>query len=196
MAEYLGNTSDIVDWDKFITELESIEPMIGYQFDEDRSASVDPAVLATQVAWSTAGYPVEDRTHNSPIAWEAWYSGVHFDNAIQDKICSMIGIVPIDVSMVTRLVPGRFAPWHWDIRDAETIERFNSYNKPIVRIHIHMNRPAAGHVFVVEDHCFYNEEQGSIYKWPSWNCYHAGANCGLVSKYQFSIIGVKDEPKD
>jgi hypothetical protein len=92
--------------------------------------------------------------------------------------------------MVTRLIPGRFAPWHWDIRDSETIERFNSHGKPIVRLHVHMNKPEPGHVFVVEDYCFYNEPQGSMYKWPSWSCYHAGANCGLTPKYQFSIIGV------
>lgn len=190
MIEYLGNCNHLIDWDAFIIKLKDIEPMIGYQYDEDRSDSLDPNVIKLADSWKTAGYNLDDKSKESAFAWEAWYSGVHFDNEIQNKICDYLNIKPIDVSMVTRISPGRFAPWHWDIRDEQTIDRFLSYNKPIVRIHIHMNRPEPGHVFVVGSHCFYNEEQGSIYKWPSWNEYHAGANCGIIDKYQYSIIGV------
>jgi hypothetical protein len=190
MVEYLGNCSDIVDWDQFINQLEKIEPMIGYQYDENRAESQDITVKEIASAWATAGYPMTNTSSNSPLAWEAWYSGVHFDQTIQDKICDLLGITPIDVSMVTRLIPGRFAPWHWDIRNSETIERFSSYGKPIIRVHIHMTRPQPGHVFVIGNHCFYNEEQGSMYKWVNWQDYHAGANCGLGAKYQFSIIGI------
>jgi hypothetical protein len=190
MIEYLGNCNHLIDWDNFIKEIENVKPMIGYQFDEDRSSSIDLAVVETADAWRKAGYPMDNKKEDSPIAWEAWYSGVHFDNVISDKISNYLGIMPIDVSMVTRLVPGRFAPWHWDIRDKKTVDKFNSYGKPIIRLHIHMNKPAPGHVFFVKEHCFYNEDQGSMYKWADWRDYHAGANCGLVSKYQFSIIGV------
>ena len=191
MIECLGNTGNLIDWDSFISQLETIDPMVGYQYDEDRAESIDPAILDTQEAWTKAGYNIKDTSKNSPIAWEAWYSGLHFDNTIQDLICDMLNLTPVDHTMVTRLVPGRFAPWHWDIKNEETVARLESYNKPIVRLHIHMNKPQPGHVFVVGDHCFYNEQQGSIYKWPSWRSYHAGANCGLVSKYQFSIIAVE-----
>lgn len=189
MAEYLGNTNHLVDWDKFISDLEKIEPMVGYQFEEDRKESLDPAVAEVRDLWLNAGY-VANSSRDNPLAWEAWYSGVHFDSAVPDVLCKELGIKPIDVSMVTRLIPGRFAPWHWDIRDQETIEKFESYNKPIVRVHIHMNKPEPGHVFVIDDHTFYAEEQGSMYKWPDWKSWHAGGNCGLKSKYQFSIIGV------
>jgi len=190
MIEYLGNCNHLVNWNEFIKELETIKPMIGYQFDEDRSSSADPAVLETASAWRLAGYPMDNKTEKSPIAWEAWYSGMHFDNSITDRICSYLKIIPIDVSMATRLVPGRFAPWHWDIRNKETIDKFNSYGKPIIRLHIHMSKPEPGHVFFVKEHCFTNKKQGSMYKWSAWTDYHAGGNCGLTSKYQFSIIGV------
>jgi hypothetical protein len=104
MIEYLGNCNHLVNWNEFIKELETIKPMIGYQFDEDRSSSAYPAVLETASAWRLAGYPMDNKTEKSPIAWEAWYSGMHFDNSITDRICSYLKIIPIDVSMVTRLV--------------------------------------------------------------------------------------------
>ena len=189
MIEYLGNSNHLVDWNRFISDLEKIEPMIGYQFDEDRKESLDPAVAEIRDAWLAAGY-IASSSRNSPLAWEAWYSGVHFDSTIPDILCKELDITAIDVSMVTRLIPGRFAPWHWDIRNQETMARFESYNKPIIRVHIHMNEPEPGHVFIIDEHCFYNEEQGSMYKWPNWRAFHGGANCGLKPKYQFSIIGV------
>lgn len=192
MAEYLGNTSHLVDWNKFIKELEQVEPMVGYQFEEDRKESIDPAVAEVRDLWLDAGY-VANSSKDNPLAWEAWYSGVHFDSSITDILCKELKITPIDVSMVTRLIPGRFAPWHWDIRNQETIDKFNSYNKEIVRVHIHMNSPEPGHVFQIDDHVFYNEEQGSMYKWPTWMSWHGGANCGLKPKYQYSIIGVTND---
>jgi hypothetical protein len=190
MVEYLGNCNHLVDWDQFIVDLEKKEPMIGYQFDEDRAESLDPAVRETYNLWQTAGYNVTDKTRDNHIAWEAWYSGHHFDTSITDVLCNFLNIQPIDVAMVTKMRPGRFAPWHWDIRNQETIDRFDSYNAPIIRLHIHMNDPQPGHVFIIDDHTFYDEEKGSIYKWPSWRSWHAGSNCGLVPKYQFSIIGI------
>lgn len=192
MIEYLGNSNHLVDWDKFIKQLQTILPMVGYQFSEDRAESQDPRVVKIASDWTNAGYNmIKDK--DSSISWEAWYSGLHFDSTITDKICDYLGIIPIDVSMVTRITPGRFAPWHWDIRDNATEERFESYGKSIIRVHIHMSRPEPGHVFVVGDHCFYNEEQGSIYRWPNWKSYHGGANCGFKCKYQFSIIGVLNQ---
>jgi hypothetical protein len=189
MIEYLGNCNNVVDWDTFIAELEIIPPMVGYQREDDRANSNDPSVAEVVTSWKTAGY---DLSHSitSPVAWEAWYSGEHFDNQIVDKLSNLLNITPIDVSMVTRLIPGRLAPWHWDIRDQDTIDRFNSYKKTIIRVHIHMNKPNPGHIFVIEDQCFYNEKQGDMYKWPDWRSYHCGANCGMVPKYQFSIIGI------
>jgi len=191
LVEYLGNSNHLVNWNEFIKNLETIEPMVGYQFDEERSESQDPKVIEISSNWKKAGYRVV-KDQSSPIAWEAWYSGIHFDSTITDKICGYLNIIPIDMSMVTRITPGRFAPWHWDVRDDATEERFNSYGKPIIRIHIHMSPPAPGHVFVIDDYCFYNEEQGSIYRWPHWKSYHGGANCGLTPKYQYSIIGVSN----
>lgn len=189
MVEYMGNSNHLVDWDDFIKNLRNIKPMVGYQYNEDRSKSQDAEVIEIANSWVKAGYDVSQNL-DSHIAWEAWYSGVHFDANITDKICNFLKITPIDMSMVTRLVPGRFAPWHWDVRDIATETKFNSYNKPIIRVHIHMNRPEPGHVFVVDDYVFYNESQGSIYKWPHWKSWHGGANCGLTPKYQFSIIGI------
>lgn len=189
MIEYLGNTNHLVNWDSFIQDINSVTPMVGYQYSEDRSKSQDPKVIEIANNWINAGYDVSQNLH-SHIAWEAWYSGVHFDSSTTDIICDFLKIIPIDMAMVTRLIPGRFAPWHWDVRDSDTENRFNSYKKPIIRIHIHMNKPEVGHVFMVDDFVFYNEEQGSVYKWPNWKSWHGGANCGLTSKYQFSIIGV------
>ena len=58
MIEYLGNSKHIVDWDELIKQLETIEPMVGYQFDEDRAESQDPKVVEIASNWKKAGYRV------------------------------------------------------------------------------------------------------------------------------------------
>jgi hypothetical protein len=191
MIEYLGNCSHIIDWTSFISDLEKVEPMIGYQYSEDRAKSTDVNVIEIAENWRSAGYNLT-ASSDSHIAWDAWYSGVHFDNEIEKKLCSYLKLEPIDMSMVTRLKPGKFAPWHWDVRDKQTQEKFESY-KEIVRIHIHMSQSDPGHVFVIEDNILHGRKQGDIIKWPHWKAWHGGGNCGLTPKYQFSIIGINSQ---
>jgi len=55
------------------------------------------------------------------------------------------------------------------------------------RWHVHISKPAFGHAFCVDDKCFYNQEQGSVYEWSDRKYWHAGSNCGLVPKYVFNF---------
>jgi hypothetical protein len=50
-----------------------------------------------------------------------------------------------------------------------------------------MSPPAFGHIFIVDDECLVNKEQGSTFKWSSRKLWHAGTNCGLVPKYIFNF---------
>jgi hypothetical protein len=50
-----------------------------------------------------------------------------------------------------------------------------------------MSKPQFGHIFIVENNCLYNQEQGATYKWSGRKLWHAGTNCGLVPKYIFNI---------
>ena len=61
--------------------------------------------------------------------------------------------------------------------------------KEFDRYHCHISPPSDGHILIVDEHCLYKQEQGSVYKWPSRKSWHAGANCGLVSKYIFNVWG-------
>ena len=80
----------------------------------------------------------------------------------------------------------RVAPWHWDITDDE---KTLNETKEFDRYHCHISPPSDGHILIVDEHCLYKQEQGSVYKWPSRKSWHAGANCGLVSKYIFNVWG-------
>ena len=86
---------------------------------------------------------------------------------------------------ISRVNPGNMAAWHWDVTDdEETLSKAEHK-----RFHVHMSVPQPGHIFILEDTPLYGRAQGDTFQWPSRKSWHAGANAGLVPKYQFNIWG-------
>lgn len=159
-----------IDWPQLIAHLETQKPYIG---PKHRAGDNIPGLKEVTDMWEKSGY-------GSSVQWDMFYSGEHFDNKIVDRVVEWTGLSSYTNAWVSRIHPGYFAPVHWDVQDNEPLP-------DTVRFHIHMSKPQFGHIFIVENTCLYNQEQGATYKWSGRKLWHAGTNCGLVPKYIFNI---------
>jgi len=159
-----------INWQLLITHLETQTPHIG---PKHKASDNIPGLSEVTDLWNKAGY-------GSSVQWDMFYPGEHFDNKIVEQVVEWTGMQSYTNAWVSRIHPGYFAPIHWDVQDDEPLP-------DTVRFHIHMSTPQFGHVFIAENTCFYNQQQGATYKWTSRKSWHAGTNCGLVPKYIFNI---------
>jgi hypothetical protein len=168
MTEYIGVCP--IDWQQLITHLETQQPYIG---PKHKAGDNIPGLNEVIDLWNKAGY-------GPTVSWDMFYPGDHFDNNIVKQFAEWVGLTSYTNAWVSRIHPGYFAPQHWDVQDDEPLP-------DTIRFHCHMSKPQFGHIFIVEDKCLYNQEQGAVYKWNSRKAWHAGTNCGLVPKYIFNI---------
>jgi hypothetical protein len=204
MIERVG-ICDIIDWDKLILELSTVQivhraehellpeftewmPEIPRNISPNnigpkhKAGDPIPGLSPITDMWEAAGYktPAEGGT----VEWEMFFPGHNFDQSIVDTFAEYVGLEKVHSCWISRIWPGYFAPWHWDVNDDEA-RLSKEPTKP--RWHCHMGKPAFGHVFIADDQCFYNQPQGTVYRWDSRSLWHAGTNCGLVPKYLFNI---------
>ena len=178
MIEYIGNC-DIIDWQQLITELENQEP--AYIGPKHRIGTNVPGVDEVGIPLINAGYK-----EGGSMQWDMFLPKINFDNTLIQKFMNYVGMKSCYNAWISRIRPGYMAPWHWDVTDDEDTL---TTHKEIVRYHTHISKPAPGHVFVVEDVCLYNQQQGAVWKWPNRKSWHTGSNSGLGPKYIFNIWG-------
>lgn len=185
MIEYIGNSSDVINWDEVISGLEQ------HDFSQHPGPSTGPThkegdpiprLNECTELWKRAGYKSVEE--GGTVQWDMFFPGVHFDQNIVDKFVEYFKVEHYDSAWISRVRPGNFAPMHWDVNDHEE-ELLKQPDR--MRWHAHISKPAFGHVFVVNDICLYGKEQGSAYRWNDRRYWHAGSNCGLVPKYQFNL---------
>jgi hypothetical protein len=168
MIDYVGVCP--LGWQQLITHLETQQPYVG---PKHKTGDAIPGLDEVTDLWNKAGY-------GPTVSWDMFYPGDHFDNTIVKQFVEWSGITSYTNAWVSRIHPGYFAPIHWDVQDDEPLP-------DTVRYHVHMSTPQFGHIFIAEDKCLYNQQQGAAYKWSSRKAWHAGTNCGLVPKYIFNI---------
>jgi hypothetical protein len=127
--------------------------------------------------WKTAGYDLTN------VEWINYYP----DKLFVDWFAREVNATP-RYAWVSKLMPGKTAPWHWDVND-RTDEWLA--DGELVRWSCFLDRRKFrfGHVFLVEDKCYYNQEQGTIIKWDNWNSYHAKSNSGSDPFYMMHFLG-------
>lgn len=119
------------------------------------------------------------------VKWINYYPGKHFDQNIVDEVSKSL-TVKTHRAWISRIDPGYFAPWHWDVED--NITEYESKGK-IKRFSIFVSESSPGHFFTVDNKVFFNYHQGEVYEWKDYNAWHAGANAGLKPKYMFHLLG-------
>lgn len=186
MALYVGNTNNIVNWDEIIKNLDSGVIRSPSAIWKDKS-SFDNSPVAKEYlnilqTWKDAGYDIEK------VYWTDYYPFNNYTPKVDTAVCKFLDI-SLRRSWISRVDPGRVAPWHYDVED-----RISDWQKSgeVVRYTIFIDKPKWGCVFVLEKTPFYNINQGEVYEWNSWNQYHGAASCGGEEQYLYHIIGVKN----
>lgn len=132
------------------------------------------------LAWKKAGYSLDS------VYWNNYYPQIHYDDNIhktfEDKFHA-----DTKRSWISEIVPGKFAPYHWDVDDR--MFEWTQEGK-IIRLTCFIDQPVWGSFFIIEDRAFYAMPQGTLVQWDNWDSYHGGAVCGLEPQCLFHYIGV------
>lgn len=174
MAEFVGNCNQVIDWNNVIKDIENHDPEYigpGHSFNDDI-----PQLEEIKNVWKDS-YKTADQ--GGTVSWDMFFPGKQFDQKVQDIFCDFIGLNNPHSVWISRIWPGYFAPVHWDVNSNEDKIGNNFYT----RYHCHIQNPQIGHVFIVDNKLFYNQEKGDIFLWKSRKSWHAGANFGLQPKY-------------
>jgi hypothetical protein len=182
MKTLIGNCEAVFNCDDLLTEISKhcVEPSHGHmELGMDNYYYVDYQ-KQTQTL-KNAGYD------STTVEYRHYQAGKHFDIKYQDLFGRLVSAEPL-MCWISEIRPGKCTPWHWDINPWEKEhEKLGS----LVRYFCFLSKPAAGHVFLVEDECYYMEKQGSVYQYNDIHAWHAGANVGLMPKFLLTFTGYK-----
>jgi hypothetical protein len=177
MKQYIGrfdNCNSIIREIK----LHVVEPYNGFMSLPENDPYYDDINNQTKLLMD-AGY-----TDHS-VEYRHYQSGKHFDKKYENMISDIVGCKPL-MCWVSEIHPGKCTPWHWDVNPWEAQhEKLGN----LVRYFMFVTPPAPGHIFVTAEDAYYNEVQGSIYKYSHIHAWHAGTNVGLVPKMLLTLTG-------
>lgn len=180
MIDYLGNCSDRIDWDSIIKQCQTSDPeYVGPSHKKDDDL---PGLEEVAAIWEKGNY--KNVADGGTVGWNMYMPGKQFDERSIEIFCEIYGIEDYHTAWISEITVGNFAPWHWDVNDHE--EELSKLPAK-VRYHCHIGKPKFGHIFIVQDKCFYNQPQGSTYRWGDRRYWHAGTNCGLEPKYILNL---------
>lgn len=122
----------------------------------------------------------------SSIKWTNYYPEEHFSADLVNDVMFYLRMKGVHRAWISKVDPGYYAPWHWDIDDNEKLylERGE-----IKRYSIMMGHKGLGHIFILGKDYLYDCPIGSIFRWNDYKEWHAGINAGLTPKFMFHIIG-------
>ena len=190
MPKYIGNTSDIIDWEEIVnickrsTKGDHNTPAgVIQRSDEQFEGELLSDYQRLMKNWIDAGYDMNE------IEWWDYYPGQHFDISVQDKISEFVNARPRRV-FVSEVHPGRVVPWHWDIEDYEAEWLAEGDLKRYI---IFMQKPQLGHVLPLEKHCFHMMPQGDVWEWDSHRDWHAGINLSFEPHFLFHFLGTPND---
>ena len=174
MCKLAANCSDIIDWEKITKNL----PEIGDQsyIKDDWKDKKDFNVIHR--LWKDADINI------SAVLVSNYYPGEHFPHSVTEKISELLKLTHVS-SWISKITPGSCVPYHWDFDPIDP----SSIPRRMRRFSCKISKHEFGHVFIVEDQCFYNVNLGDLYEFPYPQAWHAGSNIGIVPKYMYHYIG-------
>lgn len=181
--EYCSQVSTInfIDWASIIEDI-STKTGVAITTDPDRWDLSNPSYGEIYRMWEKASF------NKKSIKWINYYPGEHFPKETIDRISHYLN-VSVHRSWISRIDPGYFAPWHWDVDDNET--EYLSKGTPI-RYSVSMDQPSMGHIFILGSDYIINSKQGATFEWNDYREWHAGINGGLTPKYMLHLLAYKD----
>jgi hypothetical protein len=186
MKQYIGNCSNVIDWDQVIEHLKTQEPERHgfenpYGIDHDYH-DIDPLHKKAIDVYSDRPEVVEFFTYTN---------GDHYPHEINEKFSEWVGC-NVFHSWISRIDPGKGVPPHIDYDDVIQLEEMKIPRESWLRYHCHISKPAVGAILTLDNGASYHmEEQGAVYQWPSLEAVHAGVNIGWEPKYLLNFVGLK-----
>ena len=129
--------------------------------------------------WKSANFNVD------AIKWTNYYPDKDFSSDLVNDIAFYLRANGVHRSWISRIDPGYYAPWHWDVDDNE--DEYLKHNE-IKRYSIMMNSNVSGHIFMLGQDYLYNLPCGSIFKWNNYKDWHSGINAGMTPKFMFHLL--------
>lgn len=128
----------------------------------------------------------ESKFNKDSIKWINYYPDIEDVKHFETTLCDALNVSPLR-SWVSKIDTGFYAPRHWDIDDKE-----DEYLKQgsLIRYTVFIDKPVLGHIFILNEEHYYNVEQGTILKWPTYRDWHTGINGGLQPYYMFHLLCV------
>lgn len=176
----LTGNCQTINWQGLVDSLADVQGetrTYGVDFYQNTNGQFDEIIKL----WQTAGYD-----KSGTVEWINYYPGSHFSQDIVAAFEQFTNTKCIR-AWVSKIRPGRYAPYHWDIDDQEE-EYLKQGN--LVRYTAHPCTPTMGQVLIVENQAFHMEAQGNVYQWPTHRAWHAGGNCSFTPKYLFNYLGI------
>jgi hypothetical protein len=177
MKNFLGNTSSVINWQTVVDSLGE-----GKIKKYGNSDHIDINLGFNKIfdMWDKAGY-----FNINTIEWFNFYPNNDFNLEIELEFGKFVKKIPVR-SWISKIYPGKCAPMHIDVDD-----KINEYKNMLglTRYTCHISTPEIGHIFILEDDVFYNEEKGNTYQWSDTNMWHGGGNVGWKPKYLYNFLG-------
>lgn len=175
MRDYIMNCKHLVNWNSVIAELKDGIDILPIK---ENWNTDNKDYLAIFKMWEEANFNM------SAIKWTNYYPVKHFSQDVVDSVCDYIGVKE-HRAWISKIDPGYYAPWHWDVDDNEVAYLEKG---PIHRYSGHISIAHPGHAFVVGNEIHHMWEQGDIVKWQNHNEWHTGMNGGTTPKYLFNLV--------
>jgi hypothetical protein len=171
---YIGNTGTLIDWDNVVNAVSKLPGKKVDLFKWD-----NPLFLEIKKLYDQSSYC------NYSAEWINYYPEADFPQSINDLFGNFIKNPNIVRSWISRIDPGKTAPWHWDVDDHEQkyLEKGD-----LIRYTCKIGPSDPGHITVIGK-CVLNQNQsGDTYLWPDHRTWHGSSNSGLTPKYQFNYL--------
>lgn len=174
---------NFLNWDSVINNISTQQGV---------EVTTDPARWNLENSAYTEIYSIWKSANFNPLAikWVNYYPGQHFPEEMINKTAELLNLTHVHRSWISKIDPGFFAPWHWDVDDNE--EEYLQHGK-ISRFTIIIKKFAFGHIFILNDDYLYNLPEGEIIQWPSYKDWHSGINAGFEPNFMLHILGVKND---
>jgi hypothetical protein len=194
MPKFICDTNDMVDWDEFIATIEQQGEVVpNFLFDTSKTVEENLILELPEENF----LPTDKRESISeivkaPFDWTLvnWTDYCLGFSPVVRKISSYLNVKVLR-AFATKVDSNICVPIHWDIGDV----RFRTKNNltRMVRYICFIHDTFPGQTFCVDQHCFHNEKQGSLYEWDHYTDFHSTFNGSDQPHYLFHLLGEKDE---
>lgn len=172
------STYNKIDWQKLIDSLNS---------QDGKSITTDPNIWNLDTSGYSEIYQMWEKANfnAAAIKWTNYYTDVHYPTSVILELQSNLKLSGVHRSWISRVDPGYYAPWHWDVDDNE--KSYLKYGEP-KRFSIMIGKSSPGQIFIIGKDYLFNYEQGSIFQWKNYKEWHCGINASMNPKYMLHLL--------